>query len=201
MTATPHSRPWGWRTTHRGIEMRSRLEVALASWMDRHRIAWLYEAETFTLSEDRRYTPDFHLPEVRSFVECKGVLRLRDREALSLFAPVADAMGHNLIVSLFPAGEELRLVTRAGHGPAYMEPDLELSRSLVMALCDACRRWWFALGPAAPCPGCGAWEKDGSHVAAIHPHDGSRAIPGDMCPDCGQVEEIRRIVRWEGWRQ
>jgi hypothetical protein len=53
------------------IPMRSRLEVRWATFFAAAQLAWEYEPETFTLSNQRCYTPDFYLPEV-GWIEIKA---------------------------------------------------------------------------------------------------------------------------------
>lgn len=59
-------------TPYRGIPFRSRLEANYAATFDRLGIAWDYEQEGFTLTNGVNYLPDFHLPELNTWVEVKG---------------------------------------------------------------------------------------------------------------------------------
>ncbi len=50
-------------------------------------ISWIYEPETFVVSEDLTYTPDFYLPEYRFYIEVKGYFRNeRALEKFNLFS-------------------------------------------------------------------------------------------------------------------
>lgn len=51
---------------------RSSYELAYAQYLDQNKILWMYEMETFPLSNEMTYTPDFFLPKENKFVEIKG---------------------------------------------------------------------------------------------------------------------------------
>jgi hypothetical protein len=53
---------------------RSSYELAYAQYLDSQKILWMYELETFELSGDMTYTPDFFLPKQEKFVEIKGYM-------------------------------------------------------------------------------------------------------------------------------
>lgn len=58
-----------------GALMRSRLEVSFAQELDRRSIAWQYEPERIG---GGRYLVDFHLPDLKCWVEVKGRFEARD---------------------------------------------------------------------------------------------------------------------------
>jgi len=60
---------------YRGAFMRSRLEVSFAQELDRRGIAWQYEPERIG---GGRYLVDFHLPDLKCWVEVKGRFEARD---------------------------------------------------------------------------------------------------------------------------
>lgn len=59
-------------TRYAGHRFRSRLEARWAVFFDAMGIPWQYEVEGFTLSDRRKYLPDFLLPECGTWVEVKG---------------------------------------------------------------------------------------------------------------------------------
>jgi len=59
-------------TVYRGITFRSALEAGWAATMDSLGIVWLYEPWILSLPSGQRYRPDFHLPEIRTWLEVKG---------------------------------------------------------------------------------------------------------------------------------
>ena len=61
-------------TKYNGIEFRSKLEANWAEWFDEYSIKWSYESEGFK-PKGVWYLPDFHLPEINTFIEIKGALQ------------------------------------------------------------------------------------------------------------------------------
>lgn len=59
-------------------------ERQFATWLDRERLTWLYEAHTFVLSTGARYTPDFFVQEWDRYVEIKGDFFDRGRANVAL---------------------------------------------------------------------------------------------------------------------
>ncbi len=67
------------------IWLRSTYELAYAKWLDSQKILWYYEIETFELSDEMTYTPDFFLPRYDKFVEIKGYMRKEAQEKIDKF--------------------------------------------------------------------------------------------------------------------
>ena len=61
-------------TVYNGYKFRSRLEARWAVFFDAAFIEYEYEPEGFELEDGTRYLPDFYLPELKVFVEVKGVM-------------------------------------------------------------------------------------------------------------------------------
>lgn len=59
-------------THYRGCYFRSRLEARWALAFDMLRIKWRYEPEAYRVGDGLAYLPDFHLPELGTWVEVKG---------------------------------------------------------------------------------------------------------------------------------
>lgn len=87
-------------TTYRGYRFRSRLEARWAVFFDALGMQWEYEPEGFDL-DGMRYLPDFHLPELKHWVEVKP-----SDEALQLDAPKLAGF-----VSALPRNEALLLLS------------------------------------------------------------------------------------------
>lgn len=64
---------------------RSRWEANFARVLNVQGKQWEYEPKTFQLSEMMSYTPDFYLPEERTWIEIKGQMNDRSREQIELF--------------------------------------------------------------------------------------------------------------------
>lgn len=56
------------------IWLRSTYELAYAKYLDSQKILWYYEIQTFELSDEMTYTPDFFLPKYEKFIEIKGYM-------------------------------------------------------------------------------------------------------------------------------
>lgn len=59
-------------TVYGGTTFRSALEASWAASLDNLGITWEYEPEMVTLPSGTRYLPDFHLPEIGTWLEVKG---------------------------------------------------------------------------------------------------------------------------------
>jgi hypothetical protein len=59
-------------TVYRGVTFRSALEASWAASLENLGITWEYEPTTVTLPSGIRYIPDFHLPEIGTWLEVKG---------------------------------------------------------------------------------------------------------------------------------
>lgn len=57
---------------HNGIIFRSSWEVKYAKYLESNNIAYEYEPEMFSLSNGRRYMPDFYLTSTNEYIEIKG---------------------------------------------------------------------------------------------------------------------------------
>ena len=68
------------RTTYKGIQFRSRLESNIAYFLDKLDIKWQYEPKSFLLSNGNHYMPDFYLPELKTWVEAKGIIEMAKKQ-------------------------------------------------------------------------------------------------------------------------
>lgn len=59
-------------TVYAGTTFRSALEASWAATLNNLAIAWEYEPEMVTLPSGAQYLPDFHLPEIGTWLEVKG---------------------------------------------------------------------------------------------------------------------------------
>lgn len=67
------------------ISFRSPWELKYAKYLDSNNILWLYEIETFELSDEMSYTPDFFLPQLEKFIEIKGWMNEKSKIKISKF--------------------------------------------------------------------------------------------------------------------
>lgn len=79
--------------TYAGVEFKSRLEARWARFFDALGAPWEYEPRTFRMrGQEWQYTPDFHLPEERLWVEVKGRFIRDDKYAAKL-----EAYAHRIV--------------------------------------------------------------------------------------------------------
>lgn len=90
---------------YKGNWMRSLLEVEFAKQLDARGITWAYEPERL---QGGRYLVDFHLPELRCWVEVKGRFEARDHLLLPLVAGHLDGQRHERLF-LYMRGRAFRI--------------------------------------------------------------------------------------------
>jgi hypothetical protein len=76
---------FGIETTYKGIKMRSKFETKIAYFLDGLEIKWEYEPQIFLLSNGDYYKPDFCLPELKMWIEVKGVIEEHNKEISRTF--------------------------------------------------------------------------------------------------------------------
>lgn len=79
--ATPVAIP----TVYKGIQLKSRLEAQAAFLFDALGWVWEYEPQSFMLPNGVSYTPDFLIPDLSLFVECRGYDSEKGRRQLEGF--------------------------------------------------------------------------------------------------------------------
>lgn len=67
------------------ISLRSSWELAYVKYLDSIKELWYYEIETFKLTGEMTYTPDFFLPRLEKFIEIKGIHRSNSEIKISKF--------------------------------------------------------------------------------------------------------------------
>lgn len=78
-----------------GPRYRSRLEARYAVFFDSLNLRYEYEPEGYELWGNRRYLPDFWLPDLRSWIEIKGDVPTDDEENLMYdLVGMRDSIGH-----------------------------------------------------------------------------------------------------------
>ena len=74
--------------TYKNVDLHGKWELAFAKFLDKHNIIWERCKESFAyIFEDieRRYTPDFYLPETNEYIEIKGYKIKKDEAKWSQF--------------------------------------------------------------------------------------------------------------------
>jgi len=75
----------GKKTYYKSIEFKSRWETEIALFLDKLNIKWEYEPKRFMLSNGILYIPDFYLPELKTWIEAKGVIEEHNRKISLIF--------------------------------------------------------------------------------------------------------------------
>ena len=73
-------------TSYNGYRFRSRLEARAAVLMDEAKIKYVYEPEGFVFEDGTTYLPDFYLPDMDTYLECKGVMHDKDMHKIMMLA-------------------------------------------------------------------------------------------------------------------
>lgn len=60
------------RYVYKGINFRSSWEAAFAIFLDKHKVDWIFEEDSFNVDELGIYIPDFFVPEWDTYFEIKG---------------------------------------------------------------------------------------------------------------------------------
>ena len=84
---------------YKEIEYRSKTEARVAEEVfDRHQIKFLYETETYNF-DGELYSPDFYLPEIKTFIEVKGATDSNLSKPQKLLKTLRDQWEKNYIDS------------------------------------------------------------------------------------------------------
>lgn len=136
-------------TVYRRIEMRSIFETDFANHLDRLNIKWEYEPKLFKLSNGVNYKPDFYLPELKMWVEIKGVIGINNKQISKIFAQ--DNATTLLLLS---------------YNEAYWysydsEFEEDGGDTFQIGCCSDCKKEFFCTGYGLfSCRHCGNWDGD-----------------------------------------
>lgn len=148
---------------YNGIKFRSKLESKTAQALDNIGIPYQYEPDGYKLSNGMWYRPDFWLPDAQQFIECKGVMDMKD---CAKIVGLVNDTGKPVLVMSYDNAMLFQWY--------WMNPGSEIATytdSVKLAKCDVCDTLWFASSEDSyACPKCGA-------------HDGMHLIKfmGDVC--------------------
>lgn len=178
---------WSIPTMYNGTRFRSKLEADWARFFDKHRMKYAYEPEGFNLG-GVWYLPDFYLPEIKTFVEVKGVLEEVDKEKIFALARAAAPKGIMVILAEAPVGERYMLAHPTPQEIDLPETDLEayLDNEVCLALCAKCNTWYFIETMQGwGCTACGFADGDQT-FKTVHEPNPSDWAAYVRCPDCGK---------------
>lgn len=100
-------------TPYNGTTFRSKLEADWVRFLDDRGVKWAYESEGFDI-EGTWYLPDLWLPELRTFVEIKGILDTTSEQKVRALAGAVRDQGIIVVLAEAPVGERWALVTENG---------------------------------------------------------------------------------------
>jgi hypothetical protein len=172
-------------TIYNGTKFRSLLEACWAATLDSLGVTWEYEPTTFDLPSGVKYLPDFHLPEIGTWIEVKGPGVPRVEKAYELGKTLGCDCPDFACGCTWPGGE----LVIVGHPPTpidpWTHPDYERASNWVKA--NLARRHggfvhWTSTRRhnswMTRCSGC-------AHVTWI---EGARL---HRCPACGGVSDAQ----------
>lgn len=166
-------------TVYKGILLKSRLEGDIAYLVDNLGYKWRYEPQSYKLENGFDYLPDFYLPELKLFIECRGYESDKGEAQVTGFAKMIarGEVGPDLIRRpQIPNGCEFAysdiynnyldyLVIGPNNCTFYectARYGVETSEDVAMCECDTCGRWYFVgTSGSYQCRNCGRW--DGNH--------------------------------------
>lgn len=66
---------------YNGVDLHGSWELKYAQYLDKHKIEWVRNKDSFSYfynGKDRKYTPDFYLPQTDEYIEIKGYRTAKD---------------------------------------------------------------------------------------------------------------------------
>ena len=152
-------------TNYKGTKFRSRLEANTAQAFDRLKIKWVFEPQSFLLESGIHYWPDFWLPELKTWVECKGYLTKEEHETHKEF--MTQQLKENKDILFVLISTQHIDVFEKGDGPLrwvegiddFSQPEME---PVILHKCFKCKKYYFStdIGDFG-CKACG--EHNGDH--------------------------------------
>lgn len=137
-------------TKYKDIEMRSKLEAKIAFFLDGLKIKWTYEPKTFLLSMGIVYKPDFYLPELKMWVEVKGVIEEHNKSILECF--VKDNKTELILIS----SKDMIWFSSKD-----FVDGIGIDKDLYIGECSICKHFFFCSNLGSyHCRNCGACEGD-----------------------------------------
>jgi hypothetical protein len=125
-------------TMYKGILFRSIFETKIAFFLDLKNIKWKYEPQVFRLSNGDLYKPDFFLPELKMWLEGKGVIEEHNREISKIF--VEEYKQHLVLLSygeVYYYGNDL-------DGEDYENNPVYEDNVAYLGFCTECNHWFFS---------------------------------------------------------
>jgi hypothetical protein len=163
-------------TVFKGIKLKSRFEGDIAFLVDRLGYKWQYEPQSYLLEDGTHYWPDFYLPELKLFIECRGYESDKGADQIDGFGKLITAgeIGPNLVKRpQIPDdcefaysdiyNEYLDYLVIGPNSCTFYECTARFgvakSEEVALCQCDKCGRWFFAgMSGSYQCRFCGRWD-------------------------------------------
>lgn len=155
--ATPKAIP----TLYKGIQFKSRFEADVAMLLDK--LGWKYEYEplSFLLDNGQHYQPDFWLPKLRLWLECRGYDSEKGEMQLDGFAKwIQEGRVGREMTLVGPASDltSSYLIIRGDAGPEFYAMHFATegiwAEEVFLAYCERCHQWYIGTDIADWCWWC-----------------------------------------------
>lgn len=150
-----------------GVKMRSKSEAKFAEWCDQHELKWAYEPEGFCAG-GQSYLPDFYLPEIRTFVEIKPLIFIKEcSKMLPIISSVEMHKFSFLVIDMHPKITPLLFWDSidACDSSFFMEEprgnSAQQSNEFHINWCCDCKKPIIVGANSWECKHCGAYRGDG----------------------------------------
>ena len=138
-------------TVYNGYRFRSRLEARWAVFFDACGIKYQYEPEGFMMSDGTMYLPDFYLPDIKTWFECKGVMTETDNRKIEAFVSES-----NMPVAVGYPDLSFQSPMLNGDGTSY---GIDSKENSMIGRCYECGTLYFVSeGGSYACPCCGHYD-------------------------------------------
>lgn len=154
-------------TQYKGITMRSRFEANVARMFDLLGWPWDYEKHSFLLDNGNHYMPDFHIPDMETWVEVRGYGEAEQDVDLWYFAT---DLGYDDAGADFY--EDMALISSAGLKlwRGTNRYNLPLWREALILECRKCGRYFFGAWDDMTCRWCHYHDKLRNIGAIVNLH-------------------------------
>lgn len=156
----PHAIP----TLYHGVNYRSRFEADCALLLDRIGRAFEYEPQSFLLDDGTHYLPDFYVPSLRLWIECRGYESKKGGRQVDGFA--------KMVAKSHPRAEDYLVLGGSRMGFYHLA---QPATSAMLGRCRDCGTWTLVGAPNQyACASCGAWGLNDAEF--LHVLDGKILI-------------------------
>lgn len=163
-------------TVYKQVQLKSRLEADVAFLVENLGYKWLYEPQSYLLKDGTHYLPDYYLPELKLFIECRGYESIKGEYQIEGFAEMiaCGEIGPGLVKrQAIPQDCEfayrdiyngyLDYLVIGPNDCTFYECTarfgIDKSEDATLCECDKCKRWFFAgTSGSYQCRYCGRWD-------------------------------------------